>query len=157
MANELQIVGFRVGKEQFGVPIASVHEIVRPLDVTAVPDSPAYVEGVINLRGKIVPVIDLRKRFGETELRSSKKTRIVIAEVNGRLLGLKVDSASEVLRVPAGDVEPPPEVFSEGEVNYVTGMAKINNRLIILIDLARILQAGELRRLGDLAESAGAA
>jgi len=157
MANDLQIVGFSVGKEHFGVPISSVHEIVRAMEVTAVPDSPSYVEGVINLRGKIIPVIDLRKRFGEKSIAPHKKNRIVIAEVGGRMVGLMVDSASEVLRIPAGDVEPPPDVFSEGELNYVNGMAKTNNRLIILIDLARIMQAGELRRLGDLANSAGAA
>ncbi|HEX6878806.1 MAG TPA: chemotaxis protein CheW, partial [Terriglobales bacterium] len=108
MAKDLQIVGFRVGAETFGVPIQSVHEIVRMMDITAVPDAPVYIEGVINLRGKIIPVVDLRKRFGEKEIKSNKKNRILVAEIGGKMVGLVVDSASEVLKLPPADVDPPP-------------------------------------------------
>src|SRR3954467_10440938 len=108
MAKDLQLVGFRIGREMFGVPINLVHEIVRVPEITAVPDAPDYVEGVINLRGKIVSVIDLRKRLGEKKVNTGKRNRILVVEHNGRLSGLIVDSASEVLKIPASDVEASP-------------------------------------------------
>lgn len=153
MAKEIQIVGFRVGSETFGVPIALIHEIVRVPDITAVPDSPGCVEGVINLRGRIIPVVDLRKRFGENAIVATRKNRILVAAIDNKLVGLIVDSASEVLNIPPSDIEQPPNVFEEGEVNYVTGVGKLNGRLIIMVDLAKVLQKGELRRLGSLLES----
>jgi len=151
MSKELHIVGFRVGREVFGVPIALVHEIVRVPEITSVPDSPGFVQGVINLRGKIVSVVDLRRRFGETDIKPSKKNRILVSEMHGKLVGLIVDSASEVLKIPESDVELPP-VFDQGELNYVT-VGKLNGRLIILIDLNKILQKGDLRRVVEVAES----
>src|ERR1700674_5461592 len=157
MNRELHIVGFRVGRETYGVPIASLREIVRVPDITAVPDAPDYVEGVINLRGKIVPVVDLRKRFGEVEIRPTKKNRILVAEVDHKMVGLMVDAASEVIKLPESDVEQAPNVFEEGELNYVTGVGKLAGRLIILIDLNRILKKGELRRLGEVAHPKPAA
>jgi len=159
MAKDLHIVGFRVGAETFGVSIQTVHEIVRIMEITAVPDAPIYIEGVINLRGKIIPVVDLRKRFGEKTITSSKKNRILVTEIGAKMVGLVVDSASEVLKIPPSDIDPPPNVFEEGELNYVTGVAKLGNRLIILVDMSKIMQRGELRRVGEVAEkqSAGAA
>ena len=159
MAKDLHIVGFRVGNETFGVTIQTVHEIVRVMEVTAVPDAPVYIEGVINLRGKIIPVVDLRKRFGEKTITKNKKNRILVAEIGSKMVGLVVDSASEVLKIPPSDVDPPPNVFEEGELNYVTGVAKLGKRLIILVDLSKIMQRGELLRVGEIAEkqSAGAA
>ncbi len=149
MDKELHLVGFRIGRETFAVPIELVHEIVRVPEITAVPDAPDFVEGVINLRGKIISIVDLRKRFGEAEIKPSKKNRILVAEVGDKMVGLIVDAASEVLKIPPADVEPPPNVFAEGELNYVTGVGKLNGRLIMLVDLKQILQRGELRRLGD--------
>jgi len=146
MNRELHIVGFRVGRETYGVPIVSLHEIVRVPEITAVPDAPDYVEGVINLRGKIVSVIDLRKRLGEKEIASSRRNRILVVEHNGRLSGLIVDSASEVLKVPAEDVEPSPTEFEEGGLNCVTGLAKYQGRLIVLLDMARLLEYSGLQR-----------
>ena len=157
MAKELHIVGFRIGRETFGVPISLVHEIVRVPEITAVPDSPGYVEGVINLRGKIVSVVDLRKRFGEKEITPNKKNRILVAEVGSKMVGLIVDAASEVIKIPESEIDLPPSVFEEGELNYVTGVGKVKGRLIILVDLSKILQKGELRRLGEVAETAAAA
>jgi purine-binding chemotaxis protein CheW len=155
MARELHVVGFRIGQETFGVPIGLVHEIVRVPEITAVPDAPHYVEGVINLRGRIVSVIDLRKRFGEKELERNKKNRILVTDVDGKLVGLIVDTASEVLKIPETEVEPPPPVLGEGDVNYVTGLGKMKGRLIILIDLTKVLQKGELRRIGEMTGMAG--
>jgi purine-binding chemotaxis protein CheW len=156
MAKDIQVVGFRVGKEHFGVPIELVHEIVRIMEITSVPDAPDFIEGVINLRGKIIPVIDLRKRFGEKMITSSKKNRILVAEIMGKIVGLVVDAASEVVKIPPGDIEPPPNVFGETEVNYVTGVGKIGNKLIILVDLGKIMQRGDLRRITELAEAKAA-
>jgi purine-binding chemotaxis protein CheW len=111
---------------------------------------------VINLRGKIVSVVDLRRRFGEKDIKPTKKNRILVTEVHGKLVGLIVDSASEVLKIPESDIELPP-VFDQGELNYVTGVGKLNGRLIILIDLNRILQKGELRRVAEVSEPRAAA
>ena len=156
MNRELHIVGFQVGRETYGVPIASLHEIVRVTEITAVPDAPEYIEGVINLRGKIVSVIDLRKRFGEKEAAVTRKNRILVVESSGRLTGLIVDSASDVLKISAEDVEPPPAVFQEGGLNCVTGLGKYKNRLIILLDMSRLLQGGSLRAKKAAAEAKAA-
>ena len=105
VSRELHIVGFEVGRETYGVPITSLHEIVRVPEITAVPDAPDYMEGVINLRGKIVSVIDLRKRLGEKKVTATRRNRILVVEHRGKLAGLIVDSATEVLKIPAADVE----------------------------------------------------
>ena len=145
MAKELQIVGFRIGRETFGLPISLVHEIVRPPEITNVPHAPEYVEGVMNLRGRIVPVIDLRRRFGGAAIANSRKNRVLVVDVESRAVGLMVDSASEVLKISDAQIEPPPNVLTEAATSYVTGVAKHQGRLIILVDLKRILQSGELR------------
>ncbi|HXO04614.1 MAG TPA: chemotaxis protein CheW [Candidatus Sulfotelmatobacter sp.] len=155
MDKELQVVGFRIGRETFGVPISLVREIVRVPEITSVPNAPDYIEGVINLRGKIIPVVDLRKRFREKVGEPNKKNRIVVAEVDGRLIGLLVNSASEVLRILPSEIEAPQDVFQEGELNYITGVGKLRGRLVILLDLNKILQRGELRSLEDAAELVG--
>lgn len=151
MGKDVQIVGFRVGEETFGVPIALVHEIVRVPEITAVPEAPHCVEGVINLRGKIISVVDLRKRFAEKQIRDGKKNRILVAEIEGKLVGLIVDAASEVLKISPSDIEPPPNVFEESDVNYVTGVGKLHGRLVIMVDLSKILRGGELKRLSEFA------
>jgi purine-binding chemotaxis protein CheW len=143
---ELQIVGFRIGNETYGVPITALHEIVRVPEITAVPDAPEYMEGVINLRGKIVSVIDLRKRFGIKETSTSRRNRILVVEFNGRLSGLIVDSASEVLKISPADIEPPPAVLQEGGVNCVTGLGKYKGRLIMLLDTTKLLEFGGLAK-----------
>ncbi|HEY6769936.1 MAG TPA: chemotaxis protein CheW [Candidatus Sulfotelmatobacter sp.] len=145
MNHELHIVGFQVGRETYGVPITSLHEIVRVPEITAVPDAPDYLEGVINLRGKIVSVMDLRKRFGDKKVILRKQNRILVVEHGGKLAGLIVDSASEVLKIPAGDVEPAPAVFQEGSLNCVTGLGKVNGRLVVLLDMDKLLAPGSLQ------------
>jgi len=154
MEKEIQIVGFRIGRETFGLPIAMVREIVRVPEITSVPNAPEYIEGVINLRGRIIPVVDLRKRFGEKVVEASKKNRIVVVELETRAIGLIVNSASEVLKIPPSEIEAPHAVFQEGELNYITGVGKLRGRLVMLLDLSKILQRGELRRLEDAAETA---
>ena len=151
MNRELHIVGFQVGRETYGVPITSLHEIVRVPEITAVPDAPDYLEGVINLRGKIVSVMDLRKRFGEKQVALKKQNRILVVEHSGRLAGLIVDSASEVLKIPAADVEAPPAVFQDGGLNCVTGLGKVKGRLVVLLDMSKLLAPGSLQVAGGAA------
>lgn len=155
MANELHVIGFRIGEESYGIPISVVREIVRVPNITAVPNSPETILGVINLRGKIVPVMDLRKRFGLGELRADKKSRILVVDMESRLFGLLVNSASEVLKIPASEVEPPAGMFSDGESGYVTGVGKLKNRLIILLDIAKLIQRQDFKRIEEAAEFAG--
>jgi len=153
MNRELHIVGFKVGRETYGVPITSLHEIVRVPEITAVPDAPDYVEGVINLRGKIVSVLDLRKRLGEATIAPNKRNRILVVEHRGRLCGLIVDSASDVLKIPAADVDPSPTEFVEGGLNCVTGLGKYQGRLIVLLDIAKVLDSSGTRQPREAATS----
>ena len=154
MEKDLQVVGFRIGSETFGVLIASVREIVRVPEITAVPSAPETIEGVINLRGKIIPVMDLRKRFGHFDVQPDKKNRILVVELDNKLIGLIVNAASEVLKIPPSDIEAPSSVFAEGESNYVTGVGKLKGRLIILLDVSKLLQRQEVKRLEEAAETA---
>ncbi|HTT20420.1 MAG TPA: chemotaxis protein CheW [Candidatus Sulfotelmatobacter sp.] len=157
MSRELHIVGFQVGRETYGVPITSLHEIVRVPEITAVPDAPDYLEGVINLRGKIVSVMDLRKRFGDKQAVLKKSNRILVVEHAGRLAGLIVDSASEVLKIPSDAVEAPPAVFQDGELNCVTGLGKVAGRLIVLLDMNKLLAPASLASKGQSGEKTAAA
>ena len=145
MSHDAHIVGFQVGRETYGVPIASLHEIVRVPEITAVPDAPDYMEGVINLRGKIVSVLDLRKRFGKPASDSHRHARILVVEHRGRLAGMIVDSASEVIKIPESDIEPAPSMMLEGGLECITGLAKYKGRLIILLDIAKLLATQEIR------------
>ncbi|HTQ61643.1 MAG TPA: chemotaxis protein CheW [Candidatus Solibacter sp.] len=153
MEKDLQIVGFRIGSETYGVRIGSVREIVRVPEITAVPSAPDTVEGVINLRGKIIPVMDLRKRFGQSEIKPDKKNRILVVELENKMLGLIVNSASEVLKIPPSEIEAPGSVFADGESGYVTGVGKLSGRLIILLDISKLLHRPELKRLEEAAET----
>jgi len=151
MDKELQVVGFRIGRETFGLPISMVREIIRVPEITAVPNAPDYIEGVINLRGRIIPVVDLRKRFGEKSFEPDKKNRVVVVELERRAIGLIVNSASEVLRIAPSEIEQPHNVFQEGELDYITGVGKLKGRLVLLLDLHRVLQRGELPQLDEAA------
>ena len=152
MEKDHQVVGFRIGNETYGVRIGSVREIVRVPEITIVPNAPEAIEGVINLRGKIIPVVDLRKRFGNVSVQPDKKNRILVVELESRLLGLIVSSASEVLKIPPSEIEPPGTVFAEGESSYVTGVGKLKGRLIILLDIARLLRQPEFKKFEEAAE-----
>ena len=143
MANETQAVGFRVGRQTFALPIAVVQEIVRPPEITAVPQSAGHVEGVINLRGRIVPVIDLRRRFGETAPERSRKNRILVVTIENRLVGLLADAATEVLKIADENVEPTPRLLGESADSCVAGVARCASRLVIMLDVSKLLPAAE--------------
>jgi purine-binding chemotaxis protein CheW len=133
------LVSFRVGSEDFGLEIQRVQEIIRHQALTRVPNSPAFVEGVINIRGKVIPIIALRKRFGVLEQQHHDgQSRIVILEVNGIVLGFIVDSGPQVLRIPVSAILDPPRVL-ESRRAYVSGVAKPEDRLLILLDVDRVL------------------
>ena len=157
MEKDLQVVGFRIGNETFGVRIGSVREIVRVPEITAVPSAPETVEGVINLRGKIIPVMDLRKRFGQSDIQPDKKNRILVVELENKLVGLIVNATSEVLKIAPSEIEAPGNLFAEGESSYVTGVGKLKGRLIILLDIAKLLHRPEFKRFEEAAELTGAA
>ncbi len=139
----LQLVTFSIGDEEFGVDILKVQEIIRTMEITKVPRAPAFVEGVINLRGKVIPIIDLRKRFGLQARGHDKNTRIIVIEISAMIVGFVVDSVSEVLRIPAGTVEPPPPVVAGLESEYISGVGKLEDRLLILLDLNHLLSRAE--------------
>lgn len=135
---ELHLVTFNLG-EQYGVPISQVQEIIRVGNITIIPNSPAYMDGVINLRGKVLPVLNLRKKLKLSGNELTKKSRIVVTEVKGKLLGLLVDGVSHVIKVPGESVEEAPEEILEKDTDYITGVCKLPDNLIILIDLERLL------------------
>jgi len=137
--NLLHLVTFQLAKEEYGIEIANVQEIIRATDITPVPGAPAHVRGVINLRGKIIPVVDLRRRFTLPGIDSSDAQRIVVVELGPKRIGMLVDSVSQVIKVPAGVVEEMPEEATGVDENYIKGIGKLDNRLIIILDLHRSL------------------
>lgn len=145
----LQLVSFRLGGEEFGLEILKVQEIIRMPDMTRVPNAPEFVEGVINLRGKVIPVIGLRKRFGLEARDHGKDTRVVVVEVLGSIVGFEVDSVSEVLRIPADTVEPPPRL-AKMRNEYVSGVGKLENRLLLLLDVDRLITESEQSQIHQL-------
>ncbi|OGW20220.1 MAG: chemotaxis protein CheW [Nitrospirae bacterium GWB2_47_37] len=139
----LQLVTFTLGSEEYAVDILKVQEINRMKEITRVPNSPAYVEGVINLRGKVIPVVNIRKKFGLPEKATDEQSRIMIIDIQGITMGLVVDSVSEVLRVPSDIVEPAPPMTSTITTEFIRGIAKLEDRLIILLDMDRLLGKAE--------------
>jgi purine-binding chemotaxis protein CheW len=139
----LQLVTFTISNEEFGLDILRVQEIIRTMEITRVPRAPEFVEGVINLRGKVIPIIDLRRRFGMESKKHDSQTRIIVVEIHAMIVGFVVDSVSEVLRIQSSTVEPPPAVVSGIESEYISGVGKLEDRLLILIDLDKLLSDTE--------------
>jgi purine-binding chemotaxis protein CheW len=131
---------FFLAREEYGVDVRLVQEIIRVSEITPVPRAPGFIKGVINLRGRIIPVVDLKRKLnlGEVDV-AARQSRIVVVKVRDRLIGLLVDGASQVLKVPVASIEPPPEEVVEIDANYVRGVAKLESRLIILMDLPKVL------------------
>ena len=139
---ELQLVIFRLAKEEYGLPITKVQEINRLVPITKLPQTPTFMEGIINLRGRIIPVIDLRKRFSLPADEQSEDNRIIIVEVNGQTVGIIVDAVTEVVRLAGASVEPPPPTFIL-DAQYIHGVGKLEERLLILLDIDKILTSQE--------------
>ncbi len=140
----LQMVSFNIGNEEFGVDILKVQEINRMVEITKVPQAPSYVDGVINLRGKVIPIVDLRKRFNLEPKEHDQNTRIVVVNINSRTIGLVVDAVSEVLRLEANTIEPPPEIVTGINSKYIKGVAKLEDRLLMFLDLTKVIDISEI-------------
>jgi purine-binding chemotaxis protein CheW len=136
---DVHLVTFNLG-EEYGVPISQVQEIVRVGGITMVPNSPSYMEGVINLRGRVLPVLNLRKRLGLSDKEMSSASRIVVTEVGSKVIGLLVDAVSHVIKIPPEYVEPAPEEVLEIDTDYITGVGKLQDMMIILLDLEKLLK-----------------
>lgn len=153
----VQIVTFQVGGEEYGLDIKSITEVIRPLKITPLPRMPEFVEGVINLRGVIIPIVDLRKRFSLTKIEENPRTlRMIItrgaftgAGGGKDLLGLFVDMVKEVLQVPRKDIEPAPAAATGLNAEFIAGMGKVGDRLIIFLDITRILSQQERSALAE--------
>ena len=143
----IQLVTFKIAEEEFGVDILKVQEIIRMMPITKVPNAPAFVEGVINLRGKVIPVIDMRKRFGMVAAEHDSHTRIKVMDLQGQIVGFVVDAVCEVLRIKESTVEPPPAVVAGIGSEYMRGVGKLEDRLLILLDLDKLLSETELEAL----------
>jgi len=143
----LQLVSFKIEDAEFGVDILRVQEINKMMELTSVPNTPHFVEGVVNLRGRIIPVINLRSRLGLEVKKYDSETRIIVVELNDKTLGFIVDEVKEVLRIPKSITEQPPEVVSGVDATYITAIGKLEDRLLILLDLTKILSQEEERAL----------
>lgn len=153
----IQLVGFNLGDEDYGVDILRVQEINRMVDITKVPQAPEFVEGVINLRGTVIPVIDLRSRLGMPQKEHDRQTRIIVAEIDKRTIGFVVDSVSEVIRIPSKTVEPPPPIVAGHGSEYIEGVGKMDDRLLMLIDINKLFSQSEMNKFSQLADTEGRA
>jgi len=152
----LQLVNFRLRDEEFGVDIGSVREITRVVDITHIPEAPSFIQGVTNLRGQIIPVVDLAKQFGLTpQEKLPESARIVVTEVGGQTVGMLVDEVPEVLKIPDENIEPTPELIqTEVRKDYIKGVGKLENRLIVLLDLEKVLAPQELEEVAKVSKPA---
>lgn len=137
------LVAFKINTEEFAVDIGSVQEINRAVEVTRIPNSPPHVQGVMNLRGKIIPVVDLRRLLGFQARTSDKQSRIIVIDIGGVVAGFLVDSVSEVVQLPESSVEPPPTLAGAMEPHYIQGVGKIDDRLLILLNLQKMFLTQE--------------
>ena len=153
MAETTQIVGFVLGDEHYGVDIMHVESIIRPVEITPVPRAPGFVEGIINLRGNIIPIVDLRKRLNMPVPAENDDTRIVIAFVGDRRLGVMVDKVERVMNIPNDNIDVAPGTASKAASQYVSGVARTGERgetMIILLDIFRIFSAEEHEALSKI-------
>lgn len=148
--NELtQLATFHLENEEYGVEVLKVREIIRMVTITHMPNTPDYVEGIINLRGKVIPIISMRRRFGLDEMSHGKQTRVIIMDICGELLGFTVDGVTEVIRVSASDIQPSPSVAAGNTgQEYISGVINHGERLLVLLDLDRMFSVDERSMLG---------
>jgi purine-binding chemotaxis protein CheW len=152
----VQLAAFRIGGEEYAIDIMRIKEIIHPLKITKVPKAPPFIEGVVELRGQILPIVDLRKRFELPNLEVTRATKYIIVSLERRILGLVVDAVSEVLRVPRKDIKPPPELgfAGGGQASFFTGVCHLGERIIMILDLDQILTRQEKIDLGAMKEMA---
>ena len=143
----LQLVSFKIDDAEFGVDILRVQEINKMMELTVVPNTPDFIEGVVNLRGRIIPVINLRSRLGLNVKEYDSETRIIVVDLHDKTIGFIVDEVKEVLRIPKSITEQPPEIVSGVDAEYITAIGKLEDRLLILLDLTKILSNNEEHEL----------
>ncbi len=134
-----QFISFSVGDEEYGLELLRVKEVIRVREITWLPRAASFVKGIINLRGDMIPIIDLRDKFGLPAQEASTTTRVIVGEVDGQLVGMVVDSAGQVVRIPADQIDPPPEVFGGVPRNFITGVGRLEDRQVTLLDVDVIL------------------
>jgi purine-binding chemotaxis protein CheW len=144
-----QLISFIVGAEEYGLEVLRVKEVIRLRQVTWLPKAPSCVMGIINLRGDVIPIVDLRERFGLAAQQQTAITRVIVVEAEGTHVGMVVDSASQVLRAPVDQFEHPPMMIGEGAKDFVKEVAKLGDRLIIMIDVDRILSTKMMSQIAD--------
>lgn len=154
LADEVQLVTFKVDNEEYGVDIMQVQEIIRLGKVVRVPGAPPFVEGIMDLRGKVLPVVDLRRRFHLEPREHDATSRVVVINIADMTLGLIVDSITEVLRLPTSTIEPPPRIVAGIDARFLKGIGRVDKRLLILLDLDRIFSEEEIAGIGQVAEAA---
>ncbi len=142
LGEELQLVVFTLATEEYALPITRVQEINRIVAITKLPQTPDFMEGIINLRGRLIPVIDLRKRFSLAIADYTDDSRIIVVEIGNQTVGIIVDAVTEVVRLQSDSIEPPPMAFAI-DAQYIQGVGKLDNRLLILLDLDRTLSTNE--------------
>jgi purine-binding chemotaxis protein CheW len=147
---EKQLVVFEIGSESYAVDINMVREIIQLQPITRVPGTPPSVEGVINLRGSVIPIVDLRKRFQLSKIERDKDTRIVVVTCKGAEVGVIVDSVAQVLRIPVDSIESANSVFTDEHLEHLLGIVKLTNRLVILLDMDQVLTHEEIKALNSL-------
>ncbi len=143
----LQLVSFKIANEEFGVDILNVQEINKMTQITKVPNAPDFVEGVINLRGRVIPIIDLRTRLKLEKKEHDKETRIIVVEIANKTVGFIVDAVKEVLRIPTSIIEPPPQLATGIDSDFIRAVGKLEDRLLILIDLEKVLTEQDKEQL----------
>ncbi len=146
---EQQLVVFDLSGEDYGIDIGTVRSIIRMQEITKVPGTPDFVEGVTNLRGSIIPVVDLRKRFGLSAGDQTNESRVVVVDISGQDIGMMVDAVTEVMRIPVSSIEPPSSVITTTDSDYLLGIAKLEDRLVILLDLEKVLSEEEIGTLTE--------
>jgi purine-binding chemotaxis protein CheW len=150
IVEEIKVIVFRLKDEEYGVEVNQVKSIERLEHITRVPRTPHFVKGVINLRGVVTPIVDLRRRFGIEETAYNETTRVIIVAVGEVEVGLIVDSANDVIDIPVNAIEPPPEVVGGIEAVYLRGVAKLDRRLLILLNLDKVLNTEEIKQLENI-------
>jgi purine-binding chemotaxis protein CheW len=145
-----QFISFSVGEEEYGLELLRVKEVIRVREITWLPKAPSFVKGIINLRGDVIPVIDLRERFGLGARETAASARVIVVEVEQRLIGMVVDSASQAVRIPADQIDPPPPVLGRFSQEFISGVGKLDDKLIILLNADAVLTVDERHALGAL-------
>lgn len=139
----IQLVGFNLGSEYYGVEITRIREIIRMVNLTRVPRTPAYIEGVINLRGSVLPVVNLRTKVKMPKKEYDKSSRIIVVDLSGVMVGFIVDNVQEVIRIPKSATQPPPDIITGVDGKYFTAVANLNNQLLIILDIEKVLMNEE--------------